>query len=417
MVKRVLLLLLLSMLLVLPASAQSTPVANAVFFYSPTCPHCENVITNYLPQWQAEFGDQLHLLMLNVRVQENVNILSATCVALNVPDSYCGSVPMMVIGNEVLVGARDIPERAPLLIRAGLAAGGIAVPPVTGMQALFDAQFPPDSTAPVPNPAAALSLAERLAADPVANAVAIGVLGLLVVGVVFSLLPGWRRNLANTPLLTALLLLTLLLMVGVGISLAAQGTVGTEAATASVIIWSALIAVLIAGALVLVPLVWKEYPKTLSRWAIPLIVLAGTLVALYLANVEVSETEAVCGAMGNCNAVQESAYARLFGVLPIGLLGLFGYATIFLAWIAWQFQRRKEAAVALLLLTLGGAAFSIYLTFLEPFVIGATCAWCLMSALAMLALLLLVAPAGWDAYYALRKPAPKNPAVKRPAKA
>jgi uncharacterized membrane protein len=33
-----------------------------------------------------------------------------------------------------------------------------------------------------------------------------------------------------------------------------------------------------------------------------------------------------------------------------------------------------------------GMLFSIYLTFLEPFVIGATCAWCLASAVIMTAL-------------------------------
>jgi uncharacterized membrane protein len=34
-------------------------------------------------------------------------------------------------------------------------------------------------------------------------------------------------------------------------------------------------------------------------------------------------------------------------------------------------------------MTLFGTLFSIYLTFLEPFVIGATCAWCLSSAVIM----------------------------------
>jgi uncharacterized membrane protein len=36
-----------------------------------------------------------------------------------------------------------------------------------------------------------------------------------------------------------------------------------------------------------------------------------------------------------------------------------------------------------------GTLFSIYLTLLEPFVIGATCAWCLTSAALMTALMLL----------------------------
>ena len=38
-----------------------------------------------------------------------------------------------------------------------------------------------------------------------------------------------------------------------------------------------------------------------------------------------------------------------------------------------------------------GLAFSIYLTFLEPFVIGASCAWCLTSAVIMTVLLWLTA--------------------------
>jgi uncharacterized membrane protein len=45
-------------------------------------------------------------------------------------------------------------------------------------------------------------------------------------------------------------------------------------------------------------------------------------------------------------------------------------------------------------MTVVGTLFSIYLTFLEPFVIGATCAWCLTSAVLMTVLMLLsIAPA------------------------
>jgi uncharacterized membrane protein len=44
-------------------------------------------------------------------------------------------------------------------------------------------------------------------------------------------------------------------------------------------------------------------------------------------------------------------------------------------------------------MALGGAIFSIYLTFLEPFVIGATCLWCLSSAVIMTAILLILVAA------------------------
>jgi len=47
------------------------------------------------------------------------------------------------------------------------------------------------------------------------------------------------------------------------------------------------------------------------------------------------------------------------------------------------------AGWALVGLTLIGTLFSMYLTFLEPFVIGATCAWCLTSAVILTLLMLL----------------------------
>jgi uncharacterized membrane protein len=101
--------------------------------------------------------------------------------------------------------------------------------------------------------------------------------------------------------------------------------------------------------------------------------------------------------VGDCNTVQQSEYARLFGLLPIGALGVVGYVAILIAWSVAQFRCGKWADLAslsLLAMTMSGTLFLIYLTFLEPFVIGATCAWCLTSAVVMTALLWLsVAPA------------------------
>jgi uncharacterized membrane protein len=136
----------------------------------------------------------------------------------------------------------------------------------------------------------------------------------------------------------------------------------------------------------------RRAPTTRTRpldWLTPLLGLAGLGVASYLAHVEVREIEAVCGPVGDCNTVQQSEYARLFGVVPIGVLGVLGFATILLAWAVrrWGTGRASSwAAIALLAMTGVGVLFSIYLTFLEPFVIGATCLWCLSSAVIMTAL-------------------------------
>jgi uncharacterized membrane protein len=136
--------------------------------------------------------------------------------------------------------------------------------------------------------------------------------------------------------------------------------------------------------------------------------LIGFCVAGYLAYVETTQGTAVCGPVGDCNTVQQSEYARLFGILPIGILGLAGYVMIFLAWLVARYASGRImdlAAISLFIMTVLGTLFSMYLTWLEPFVIGATCAWCLTSAILMTTLMLLsVGPA----MLAFSRYSPKN---------
>lgn len=140
------------------------------------------------------------------------------------------------------------------------------------------------------------------------------------------------------------------------------------------------------------------FTPPISGWragAIPVLAFTGMAIAAYLAAIEVSGTPAVCGPIGDCNTVQQSPYARLFGVLPIGLLGLVGYGAMLAAWAGQQFASGRfahGAARALPLFALLGTLFSIYLTFLEPFVIGASCLWCLTSAALITALLWISLP-------------------------
>jgi uncharacterized membrane protein/thiol-disulfide isomerase/thioredoxin len=128
-----------------------------------------------------------------------------------------------------------------------------------------------------------------------------------------------------------------------------------------------------------------------AQWTgsvIPLLSLAGLGVASYLAYVE---TQAVCGPVGDCNAVQASPYARLFGVLPVGMLGMLGYLLILAAWGVYKLRRDRLgdwAALAMFDMAFSGVLFSLYLTYLEPFVIKAVCLWCLTSAGIMTLLLL-----------------------------
>jgi uncharacterized membrane protein len=121
-------------------------------------------------------------------------------------------------------------------------------------------------------------------------------------------------------------------------------------------------------------------------WAIPVLAILGMGVAFYLSFVEITKTEAICGPVGNCNSVQESQYAYLFGVIPVGALGLVGYTAILAAWLFRRYGPKswsKFLTLAIWISSWFGILFTIYLTFLEPFVIGATCAWCITSAILM----------------------------------
>ena len=131
--------------------------------------------------------------------------------------------------------------------------------------------------------------------------------------------------------------------------------------------------------------------------AVPVLAFLGLGVAGYIAFVGATNTVAVCGPVGDCNAVQSSPYAKLFGVLPVAVLGLLGYVAVLLLWGLGRYGGGVVAAYAPVLLfaaALFGVLFSIYLTYLELAVILAVCAWCLASAVLMALLLVLsVGPA------------------------
>jgi uncharacterized membrane protein len=157
---------------------------------------------------------------------------------------------------------------------------------------------------------------------------------------------------------------------------------------------------------VVTALAWTPSARTTSKPhpAVLVVALLGIVVAGYLTYIETSGATAVCGPVGDCNTVQQSPYAMLFGLIPVGLLGLLGYAAIVVAWFVWTYKPgilADYAALTALGIALVGTLFSIYLTFLEPFIIGATCAWCIASSIAITILLLLTAGAGKAAWHVL----------------
>lgn len=349
-----------------PAS-QLNGIVRSVLFYTPTCVHCHKVIEQDLPPLirayspQAEiayyppaaegnqgrmelalvFGGRLEILFVNAATPIGNSFYTAALDAFDVPEDRKG-VPALFVGSRHLVGSREIPEKFPGIIEDGLASGGIPWPDIPGIEDVLasvsaPAETPAASATPGPTVEAwPGGMVARFLQDPAGNSVAV----VALLGMIVSL-----------------------------------GVVGVR-------------------------LVRPPAPSTPARWktwAIPLLAIAGIAVAGYLTYVEASGATAVCGPVGDCNAVQNSQYAYLFGVVPMGVVGLVGYLAILSAWAAAHRLSGRAADWASLVLfafTAFGTVFSAILTFLEPFVIGATCIWCVTSAALMTALLWLAAGPG-----------------------
>ncbi len=395
--------LVLAAALVGPAAEAQSPAVRAVLFFSPTCGHCEYVINELLfPVWFPQYGGEavvrgdqssgdepafllatngtLEVLFVDVTVPSGQEMHLAVGEALGIPEPRLGSVPRLVVGDRYLIGSREIPDEFPGIVEAGLAGGGLDWPAIPGMAEALAAIPPAEpattSTTTTPSPTSTTaassttsaavtstppttaasttttsgiaglpggddSIWERFARDETANSLALVVLGLMLLSVVGAGVYGRRSERAGGP--------------GLGV---------------------------------------------------PFLALVGLGVALYLAFVEARGAEAVCGPVGDCNAVQQSEWARVFGVLPVGVVGVAGYVGVLAAWgLARRGPRREAdwARVALLAGAAAGVGFSLYLTFLEPFVIGATCLWCLGSAVIVTLLLWLTVRPGVAAWRRLRE--------------
>ena len=132
--------------------------------------------------------------------------------------------------------------------------------------------------------------------------------------------------------------------------------------------------------------------------------LAGIAVATYLTWVHYEGIKPFCVAGGGgCERVQTSDYADLAGV-PVALIGLIGYVSI----LASLLIPRDLGRFAGAFLGLVGFGFSVYLTYLELFVIDAICQWCVASALLMtLLMIVLVARAARGPDVAVRLAQPE----------
>jgi uncharacterized membrane protein len=128
------------------------------------------------------------------------------------------------------------------------------------------------------------------------------------------------------------------------------------------------------------------------RMSAALLSLLGLFVSAYLYLYKIGRIGTLACGAGDCETVQQSEWSRFAGV-DVALIGVLGYAGLLLLSLASLqpgLMARRWPTTLLLWLAGVGVAFTLYLTYLELFVIHAICRWCVGSAVIILAIFVTV---------------------------
>lgn len=127
------------------------------------------------------------------------------------------------------------------------------------------------------------------------------------------------------------------------------------------------------------------------RRRITILAVLGIGVSGYLTFTHLSGAPILCGGSSSCEVVNASRYAYL-GPIPIALLGLGTYVALAVLSVIPVREDRTWPDLAIFGLSLIGGLYSLYLTYIELFVLHAVCWWCAISAVLILLVLVLAAP-------------------------
>jgi uncharacterized membrane protein len=114
-------------------------------------------------------------------------------------------------------------------------------------------------------------------------------------------------------------------------------------------------------------------------WAIALLALAGAAVSsVSLYHHYDTSPSSFCdfGANFNCDMVNRSIYSVVLGI-PVALIGILGYGVLLV--LATLYRAKAEVSLMLLVASLAGLGFALYLTYVEAFVLAVWCILCLSS--------------------------------------
>jgi uncharacterized membrane protein len=134
----------------------------------------------------------------------------------------------------------------------------------------------------------------------------------------------------------------------------------------------------------------KIQPGNFSKIASIVLACLGVLDATYLLVYKLTSNNAMCLGNGGCHDVNFSTYSQIAGI-PVSLLGLVAYVVMaFILLMETRFNIvRENGPLAIFGLSLSGTAYTVYLTWIEFYVIHRVCPFCVASAIIILLIFIL----------------------------
>jgi uncharacterized membrane protein len=120
----------------------------------------------------------------------------------------------------------------------------------------------------------------------------------------------------------------------------------------------------------------------LLRALIAVLAFVGFLICRHIHNKKKSPEPLVCPLKFNCHAVVHSDYSSFMGV-PLEIFGMIYYLLISLSYVGLVFISSPLSLLIttiFVVLSMGAFLFSIYLTFVQLFILKEGCFWCFISA-------------------------------------
>ena len=116
--------------------------------------------------------------------------------------------------------------------------------------------------------------------------------------------------------------------------------------------------------------------------------LAGLFISGYLYLYKIGRIGSLACGTGGCETVQLSPWSRFAG-LEVSLIGVLGYACLLAMSLASLQPGGRQWPIRAIAFAAGiGVVFTLYLTYLELFIIHAICRWCVASGVIIVAIFL-----------------------------